>query len=414
MSKNCRIGGKAMVAKKASGIFLSLVLVLGILVGCSSNKEASKGASDGSKVIKVGIIGARTGPSATLGQYLDGAVAAFNNANDKGGVNGYKFEVIVRDDEANPTKSKELVKNLLYKEKVSLIIGPTNTSNALAIMPEIFKAKVPLIDPVATGTKIGEEAQKLAKDGKNYFFRTTTPDYAQADAMAHYLQKKGYKKPVILHDETAYGKGGLKELKTALDKIGVQPVKEVGFPMSTSDLTPQVLEAKEAGADIVLVWALGHDQAQIAKAKQKLGFTVPMMGSTAMQQTNFRELAGSAAEGNISIWPSNHVREKKESERPQRITAAYGVYKKYFPKGYALDDAGSAMFAYDAAMIAIDAVEKAGNDPEAIRDAIESMPHKNVASKDVIQYSANNHESWEAKDMGIIKVENNKLYEIRE
>ncbi|WP_027415348.1 ABC transporter substrate-binding protein [Aneurinibacillus terranovensis] len=406
------------MGKKLWVIILGVLLALSTIVGCTrtdnmqtSNAPAKNGDS---KVIKVGIIGARTGPSATLGQYLDGAIAAFNKANDSGGVNGHTFEVIVRDDEANPTKSKELVKNLLYKEGVSVIIGPTNTSNALAIMPEIFKAQVPLIDPVATGTKIGEEAKKLAKDGKNYFFRTTTPDYAQADAIAHYVQKKKSQKLAILHDETAYGKGGMKEIEAALEKIKIKPVKEIGFPMSSSDLTPQVLEAKEAQADAIIVWALGHDQAQIAKAKQKLGITAPMIGSTAMQQTNFRELAGDAANGNISIWPSDHVRLKKEGDRPKRITDAYNVYKKYFPKGYSIDDGGSLMFAYDAAMIVINAVEKAGNDPVAIRDAIESVAHKNIASKDQLQYSPDNHEEWEGKDIGMIIVENHKLYELKE
>ncbi|MEW9668033.1 ABC transporter substrate-binding protein [Ammoniphilus sp. 3BR4] len=406
--------------KKLALSFVVSALALSTLAACggggspAANESVKQTTSSGESTIKVGIIGARTGPSATLGQYLDGAIAAFNHANENGGVNGKKFEVIIRDDEANPTKSKELVKDLLHKEKVSLIIGPTNTSNALAILPEVFEAKVPLIDPVATGTKIGDEAKKLAKDGKNYFFRTTTPDYAQADAIANYVKKKGYKSPAILHDETAYGKGGLKELQIALEKIGVNPVKEIGFPVSSPDLTPQVLEAKEAGADAILVWALGHDQAQIAKAKHKLGANIPMIGSTSMQQTNFRELAGEAANGNMSIWPSDHVREKKQGDRPQRIKDAYEVYKKYFPKGYSIDNGGSLMFAYDAAMIAINAAAEAGNDPVAIRDAIERLEHKNTSSKDLVKYSPDNHEVWEGKDIGMIIIENNKLFEMTE
>lgn len=405
--------------KKMSSIFMVLALTIGTITGCgeggqaTGDKETSAQATDG-KTVKIGILGARTGSSASLGQYLDGAVAAINETNEKGGLNGYKFEAVIRDDEANPTKSKELVKELIHKENVSVIIGPTNTSNALAILPEVFSAKVPMIDPVATGTKIGQEAGKLAKGKKNYFFRTTTPDDAQADAIANYLVKKGYANPVILHDETAYGKGGLKELQKALEKVNIKSFKEIGFPMNSSDLTPQVLEAAESGADVLLVWALGQDQAQIAKAKNKLGKEIPMIGCTSLQTANFRKLAGDSANGTISIWPSNHVREKKEGEYPARITAAYEVYKKHFPDGYSLDDAGSMMFAYDAAMIAMNAIAKAGADPVAIRDAVESLAHNNVASKDVIQYSSENHEDWVAEDFGMIIVENGKLYEFKD
>lgn len=409
--------------KKISNILMSSILAISLTAcggagqqassSAKSDQSAASSASDG-KTVKIGIIGARTGPSASLGQYFDGATAAISNINDKGGLNGYKFEVVMRDDEANPTKSKELIKDLLYKEKVSVVIGPTNTSNALAILPEMFKAKVPLIDAVATGSKIGEEAQKLAKGDKNYFFRTTTPDDAQADAIALYVQKKGFQKPVILHDETAYGKGGLKELQKALEKINVKPAKEIGFPMNSSDLSPQVLEAKESGADVILVWALGQDQAQIAKAKQKLGIDAPMIGSTSLQTPNFRKLAGDAANNNMTIWPINHVREKKQGDRVQRIKDAYEVYKKYNSNALNIDDAGTVMFAYDAAMIAMNAIAKGGNDPKAVRDAIESQKHEGTASKDFIQYSPDNHEVWLGKDLGMVIVENNKLYEMSE
>lgn len=402
--------------KKIPSMVLSFTLTAGMLAGCgggTGDQQASAGSKD-EKEVKIGILGARSGTSASLGQYLDGALAAIDHVNEQGGLNGYTFKAVVRDDEANPTKSKELVKELIHKEEVSVIIGPTNTSNALAILPEVFSAKVPLIDPVATGTKIGEEAKKLSKSGKNYFFRTTTPDEAQADAIVDYLVKQGYSKPVILHDETAYGKGGLEELQKSLGKSGVKPIKEIGFPMNSPDLTPQVLEATNTGADVILVWALGQDQAQIAKAKHKLGKNITMIGCTSLQTANFRKLAGEAANGTLSVWPADHVREKKQGDRPERIQTSYDVYKEFFPDGYNLDDAGSMMFAYDAAMVAMNAIAHAGNDPVAIRDAIESLPHKNIASKDLIQYSPNQHEVWKKEDFSMIIVEKGKLFELNQ
>lgn len=174
--------------------------------------------------VKIGIIGARSGAAATLGQYLDGAIAAFRNINDQGGVGGYKIEYVLRDDEANPTKSAELTKELLYKEKVVAIIGPTNTSNGLAILPLIFEAKVPLIDPVATGSALMPKALELAKGGPNWFFMTTTSDNVQAGRLVKYLLDHKFTRPAVLHDDTGYGKGGGSLLVKELEKAGIKPV----------------------------------------------------------------------------------------------------------------------------------------------------------------------------------------------
>lgn len=217
-----------------------------------------------------------------------------------------------------------------------------------------------------------------------------------------------------MHDETAYGKGGLLELQKGLEKIKVKPIKEIGFPMNSPDLTPQVLEGKQNGADVLLVWALGQDMAQIAKAKQKLGIQIEMIGSTSLQTPNFRKLAGDSANGTLTIWPKDHVREKKEGDRTKRIKDAYEVYKKYSQNALSIDDAGTVMFAYDAAIIAMNAIAQAGPEPEAVRDAIESIKHEKLASKDVIQYSKDNHEVWLGEDLGMVIVENGKLFEMSE
>ncbi|MFZ5827785.1 MAG: ABC transporter substrate-binding protein [Bacillota bacterium] len=417
--------------RKFYAAIMALVLLL-TLAACGGAKTQPAGAgattepakADPAKAqpakelqtVKIGILGSRSGASATLGQYLDAAIAAIRKANDDGGINGYKFEIVLRDDEANPTKSTELAKELIYKEKVVAIIGPTNTSNALAIMPLVFEAKIPLIDPVATGTGIMPKAVELAKGGPNWFFMVTTSDDVQAGRLVKFVKDHQFKKPVIIHDDTAYGKGGGGLLAKQMEQAGVKAVKVITHNYSSPDLTPQMLQAKEAGADIVLLWSLGHDQAQAAKAKAKLGWDVPLVGSTAMQMANFRALAGDAAQGGLSIWPAGHVRPNpaRNGQLPARITEGYNTYLKYYGNDankMPLENFGSAMFAYDAGMIVVQAIGAVGPDPAKIRDYIETQPHKNVGSKDVIQFTKDNHFVWKVEDLTMVLVKKDGLEE---
>lgn len=405
--------------KVAKSLVIGLITV-GLLAaaGCGGRNsgESSKngqGNEQGVKEVKIGVVGALTGPSAVLGEYLTGGVkGALKKIEEEKLYPDYKFVPVYRDDEANPTKSAAAIEELIYKEGVVAVIGPTNTTTALADLVTAFKAEVPLIDPIATGTMIAEKAKKLSAGGKNYFFRTTTPDEIQAQRMVKYVKDKGYKKPAVLHDTTAYGKGGAKELHKALKGAGLEAVISVGFNTGSPDLTPEVLQAKNAGADVLLVWALGHDHAQVTKAKNKLGWNVLQLGSTAIQMTNYRKLVGDISTGNKSIWPRDHVRPEEGKQVPQKVQDAYKFYKQAVPSGMALEDFGSGLFAYDATLILAQAINSAGTEPKAVRDALESAEFKGLASKESVKFSPDSHEVWTADDLAVVEMKNMQVIQI--
>ncbi|HEY8347225.1 MAG TPA: ABC transporter substrate-binding protein [Symbiobacteriaceae bacterium] len=395
---------------------IAAVMLAILVLGATACGRPSGEGSDGLKTVKVGLIGARSGASAALGQYLDAAVAAFRHMNETGGLGGYRFEVELRDDETNPTKAAELTRELIYKEQVVAIIGPTNTSNAVVMVPIVTEARVPLIVPVATGTQIVENSFAEAKGDPSWVFSVTVTDDVQAERMARYAKEHGLTRPAILHDDTAYGNDGAQQLTKALAAVGITPVAVISHNMSSPDLTPFVLKAREAGADSLMLWSLGHDQAQAAKARAKLGWDVPLIGCTSLQTSNFRSLAGPAAEGGLSIWPKGHVRINPNSNAvPPRIQQAYDIYFKYYggdAKTIPLDTWGSGAFVYDAAMIVAQAVAAVGPDREKIRDYIETQPLTNLASRDEIRFSREKHTVYTADDLTMVIVQDGKLVEL--
>jgi len=77
-------------------------------------------------------------------------VAQINKA---GGIKGRKLELIVYDTQGDATKAVQGVNKLIKDDKVVAIIGPSTTSDSMAVIPVIEKAEIPLISCVA-GIKI--------------------------------------------------------------------------------------------------------------------------------------------------------------------------------------------------------------------------------------------------------------------
>ena len=95
-----------------------------------------------------GQAAALEGPAAALGQDMrTGILAAFEEANKAGGVNGRKLELVSKDDGYEPNKSIEMTKKLLEEDKVFALIGPVGTPTSSATQPIAAEAGVPFIAP---------------------------------------------------------------------------------------------------------------------------------------------------------------------------------------------------------------------------------------------------------------------------
>ena len=106
------------------------------------------------------------------------------------------------------------------------------------------------------------------------------------------IKPQGFKKPAILADSTNYGQLGREDLEKALAAKGVKPVAEEKFNIGDTDMTAQLLRAKEAGADVILTYGIGPELAQIANGMAKLGWKVPMIGSWTLSMATFIDTAG--------------------------------------------------------------------------------------------------------------------------
>jgi branched-chain amino acid transport system substrate-binding protein len=348
----------------------------------------TNGASYAQEAIKIGVSGPYTGGSSSMGVSMrDGVRLAVKEINAAGGISGKKIEIIERDDEAKNERGVQIAQELINKEKVVATVGFINTGVALASQRFYQEAKIPVMNNVATGTIVTKQFT-----GDNYIFRNAARDEIQAPMIVkEAIEKRGFKKVAILADSTNYGQLGREDLEKALKAKGITPVAVEKFNIKDVDMTPQLLKAKEAGAEVILTYAIGPELAQIANSMAKLGWKKPMIGSWTLSMANFIDTAGKNGEG--ARMPQTFIQEANTKKRKAFIDS---YLKEFKPKNSRIDSPVSAAQGYDSVYLLAAAIKQAGStDGVKIREALENLNEKveGVVTTYDKPFSKNDHEA---------------------
>jgi branched-chain amino acid transport system substrate-binding protein len=323
------------------------------------------------ETIKIGVTGPFTGGSSSMGVSMrDGVRLAATEINAAGGILGKKIQLVERDDEAQNARGVAIAQELVNNEKIIADVGFINTGVALAAQRVYQDGKIPVFNNVATGTVI---TRQFDKEPNNYIFRNAARDEIQAPMIVkEAIEKRGFKKVAILADSTNYGELGKADLLKALAEKGITPVAIEKFNIKDVDMTSQLLKAKEAGAEVILTYAIGPELAQIANGMAKLGWKKPMIGSWTLSMANFIDTAGKNGEG--ARMPQTFIQEANTQKRKVFIESYLKTFK---PKNGRIDSPVSAAQGYDSIYLLAAAIKQAGStDGEKIRDALENLNTK--------------------------------------
>jgi len=273
--------------------------------------------------VKIGLSGPFTGGSASMGVSMrDGVKLAVGEINKAGGVLGRQIVLVERDDEAKNEVSVQIAQELVNKEQVVAILGFINTGVALASQRFYQEAEIPVLNNVATGTLITQ--QFIAPKAKaNYVFRFSANDVIQSGMMVNEaIAVRGFKAPAILADSTNYGQLGREDLEKALAATGIKPATVEKFNIGDTDMTAQLLRAKQANADVILTYGIGPELAQIANGMAKLGWKLPIIGSWTLSMSTFIDNAGPNGEG--ALMPQTFIQSPSTPKRKAFIEPDLG------------------------------------------------------------------------------------------
>ncbi|RYE35589.1 MAG: amino acid ABC transporter substrate-binding protein [Hyphomicrobiales bacterium] len=359
------------------------------------------GAAQAQQTIKIGISGPFTGGSASMGVSMrDGVKLATQEINKAGGVLGKQIQLVERDDEAKNELGVQIAQELINKEQVVATVGFINTGVSLAAQRFYQEAEIPVMNNVATGTLVTQQF-KAPEHKNNYVFRNAANDTIQSAMVAEAVKKAGFTKVAIIADSTNYGQLGRADLEKALAERGLKPVATEKFNIGDTDMTAQALRAKDAGADVVLTYAIGPELAQTVNAVVKLGWKVPVMGSWTLSMASFIDAAGANGEG--VMMPQTFIQLPSTPKRKSFIEAYQAAYKiDRIPSPV------SAAQGYDSMYLLAAAINQAkSTDGRKIREALENLGTKveGVVTTYDKPFSATDHEAITANIpvLGVVK-----------
>jgi len=215
----------------------SWLCLLGAAFVCCLNTygRAEDGVSKDS--ILFGQVAALNGPAQALGQGMrEGILAAFEEANRAGGINGRKFELKSIDDSYEPEKTIEATNKAIKEDKVFALVGAVGTPTSRAGQPIATAAKVPFIGPF-TG------AEFLRNPFNRYVVNIRASYFQETEAWVEHLTNDlGVTRIAILYQDDAFGLSGLAGVKKAMEKRNLSLVAEGTFKRNTTAIKSALLE----------------------------------------------------------------------------------------------------------------------------------------------------------------------------
>jgi len=239
-----------------------------------------------SEPLRIGWLAALTGPSSApaIG-FNRGVVFATEAINAAGGVKGRKIEIVTRDTQGDPTKAVNATQELISAVRVHAIWGPTNSGESLAVTPIMARSKMPNIHPCVVDSLI--DPQKFPNA-----FRVSPSNTQWDDAVRGYtLNILKATKVAVIGDTTGYGVAAAKASSEALKKDGAEVVYLANIDATQPDMTPDMLRARNAGAQAIVVWSTstGMD-ARLFNTRAAMGWDVAFVGHPSMSSGDIAKL----------------------------------------------------------------------------------------------------------------------------
>lgn len=256
-------------------MLMAALMVAAMFTGCSSSKPATETtAAAAAGTVKIGMSGPLTGGASAYGLAVKaGMEVAVEEINAKGGL---QIEFNAQDDEADGEKAVSAY-NVLKDWGMQVMAGQVTTGSALAVAPESTADNMFNLTPSAS-------AESLALSGANIFQMCFT-DPNQGASAAELVSTKalGTKVGVIYDSSDDYSSGLYKGFSDKAAELGLEIVATTSFTADNkADLSTQVTQCQDAGADLVFLPIYYTEAAQILSYANKIGYAPKFFGCDGM------------------------------------------------------------------------------------------------------------------------------------
>jgi branched-chain amino acid transport system substrate-binding protein len=361
-----------------------------LVLGTDAFAETQRGVTD--TEILVGTITDLSGVTAVQGVNNANAVRlAFDEVNEKGGINGRKIRYIVEDSQYQVPRAVQAINKLINNDGVFFTIEDGGTPMNNATFPMAIEKNVPKLLPLSAARSMFEPFNKL-----KFSQYSSYVDQMRA-GVKYFVEQRGKKAICAMYQDTDFGKDVLAGAQMQAEAMGMKIVATTAHKPTDTDFTAAIAKLREANCDLITMGTIVRDSTLIIATVKKVGWKVDLLGQVASYDTAIAEAPGNVADGFYSMSPSLYA--YPDDPRPaikafaQKYKARYGVDVNY------LGEMG-----YTSAQIAIEALQRAGRDltVDSLVKAMESIQDFHDLFGGTYSFSATNHHGATAAFLSVV------------
>lgn len=289
----------------------------------------SLAAATAQDAYNIGISAAMTGPAAaTQAPVIEMLRIYVDRLNAKGGVNGHRINLMIEDDQAEPSKAAANAIKLVRQENAILLINSSLSSTYGPMIAEAKRAQVPLW---FAGAVCPKEVHPPKPDPVLYC--STGFDFSVDIPVAVKWIKDTSKDPVkvaIIGIPVPVSRIGVDTAEKLANQMGMQAVDKEFIPPATADYTPFATKIKGTDANWGYAYAPWPAEAKTFEALRRLGWSGNYLAYGHIQAED--ELHR-IADGGLQIFTTNALfQDDVPVQQEIRQAAAQGKYS--FPATY--------------------------------------------------------------------------------
>jgi branched-chain amino acid transport system substrate-binding protein len=283
------------------------------------------GASAPAEELRIGFIGAMTGPFAAVGKdMLDGFQLYLDQHGNKLG--GADVKLIVEDDQAKPDVGVTKAKKLILQDHVHMFIGGILAPTGYALAPVSTAEKTVYISSVPAA----DDLTQRQIDKYPYFVRTGWTSSQPSHPFGEWACQQGYKKVAVVAADYAFGYEVVGGFQKSFEECGGKIIQKIWPPLGTKDFGPY-LPTLKPDADAIFSLMVGPMPLQFVKQLAASGNKKPVIGGGTSYDEFILPAMGDEAIGGVSpLQYSAAIDTPKNAEFVKAYRAKYNKVPSYF------------------------------------------------------------------------------------
>lgn len=276
--------------KRPLWMSLTTVMAGGLLAltGCTSSSNAKSSTGTDTSPIKVFTVGNFSGQHGQLPEVRDAIKARIEEINANGGINGRKINLTVCDDQLDANRAVQCAQSAISAHNIADIADSSAFMSQYE--PLLRQANIPIISTISG-------APESYTSSISFPFNPVV--IGAFMGMPQVLASHGSKK-ISMIVQGGLGNAGAAlegEFRDGVKVAGATVAKVVTVPATTTDFGPSVNSALSGGADGVVTYMGGLQQANLVKAIRQLYPNVPVAMATFALTPPVLQALGSAGDG---------------------------------------------------------------------------------------------------------------------